>query len=591
MFAQDAAADDLGHSAACAGLIGPGGQLEVAAVDVPVCTIDAPSGPAGLIVNLTGLGLFRVRADAVYGQCTADASGAVVGTAHIADIVLDVGVNLGLLGTVFFPIATIPAQVPAPNTVVPLSVLGAVAKITLNEQPVPQAPGTIELTAAHIEVLPLGADPLLDLEIGRVECGRNTVATATIDFDTSGDLGGDTIQPQTENAFRMSYNSAVNRPAVTLVGRVPLDGDVTVDVARGLPAGCTLSIDGTSDPDAQVVVCPVGAVTAGNTVNRIIPVEVNAAATSPIAATMQVFGGSLSEILSSPLTEEEDLLVESTEVSGNSGGLAVPDPNRTGLPNDITGTLRISAPQHVAEAAYGGTPCAVEVFNPPAAVYPAIAGNKIFNCGSSIAPPSVAALAFTYAPGAPVTGDGDPALGRVLIIRGGPGANPQEIVNNSYYADLDVPGAASGCHDDDQHVDEHLHQHEHVDHDHVDPGHHVHDGRDDVDHGGVHDHDHGPRRPPRPRPAAATTTTTAPAATTTSTTAASTTSTTAAASTTSSTAKVLATTTSKAPLAKTGTDSTATAAIAMGLLGVGMVITGRGMQVEANGLDRRRRRR
>ena len=85
-------------------------------------------------------------------------------------------------------------------------------------------------------MLPLDPDPLIDIEIGKVQCGRNTVATAEIDFDTSGDLGGDTIQPQTENAFRMTYNSAVDRPAVSLVGRVPDDGDVTVDTAPG-PAG------------------------------------------------------------------------------------------------------------------------------------------------------------------------------------------------------------------------------------------------------------------------------------------------------------------------------------------------------------------
>jgi hypothetical protein len=603
VFAQDAAADDLGHSAGCAGLIGPGGQLEVSTLDLPTCTFDEPAGPAGLIVDLGALALFRIRADAIYGECTADSSGAVTGSAHIANIVIDTVVNV--LGVpVVIPIATIPAQVPGPNTVLPLSVLGLLASVTLNEQPVPQAPGEIELTAAHIQVLPLGGgDALIDLELGRVQCGRNTVATAEIDFDTSGDLGGDTLQPQTENAFRMSYNSAVARPAVSLVARVPQDGDVTI-VEPELPAGCTLSIDGTTTPDTQVVVCPVGAVAAGVPVHRVIPVEVGAAATSPIAATMQVFGGSLLEILSNPLTEEEDLLVESTEISGNAGGLAVPSPNRTGLPEDIDGTLRLSTPSFVDEAAYGGTPCVLEpAFNPPASVYPAIPGNEIWNCGDSVpaSPGSPNALAFTYDAAAPVTGGGDPALGRVLIIRGGQGPNPQEIVNNSYYADLrfrvlapgattttststststtapgvttttTIPGTTTT----------------------TDPG-----ATTTTTAPGATTTSTAPATTTTTvaasttttaAPAATTTTTAAPAATT-STTVASTTSSTAAASTTSSTAKVLATTTSKAPLARTGTDSTATAAIAMGLLGVGMVITGRGMQVEANGLDRRRRR-
>ena len=591
--AQDAAVDDAGHSKACSGLVGPGGQIEIAAVEVPECTIDTPTGPAGLIVNLGLLGLFRIRADAIYGECTADSSGAVTGNAKVADIVIDQVINGGILGPIFIPIATIPGGAPTPNTEVPLSILGALVKITLNEQPVPQAPGTIELTAAHIQVIPLGAPTggLVDLQLGRVQCGRNTVATAEIDFDTSGDLGGDTIQPHTRNAFRMSYTSAVNRPSVSLVGKLPVDGDLTIDPDRPLPAGCTVSLDGTVTPNLVVIVCPVGAVTAGNTVTRVIPVNVNPAATSPIQASMQVFGGSLSEILSNPLTEQETLLVEETEVSGPAGGLAVPSPNRTGLPQDIPGTLHISTPTYVNEAAYGGNPCTVvNIFNPDADAYPAIPGNKIFSCGSSIpgSPGSPNALAFTYAGNAPVTGGGTPALGRVVIIRTGTGL-PQEIPQNSYYADLRFrvgPGAVTTTSSTSTSTS---------------------------------------TTAPSTTSSSSTTSTTAPGgSTTTSTTAASTTTssstssttstlppatlppatlpsttTTTAAPTTSSssssststTARVVSASTTKAPLARTGADSTTTAAIALGLLGVGMVITGRGFQAEANGIAARRRRR
>jgi hypothetical protein len=594
--AQDAAVDDAGHSKACSGLIGPGGQIEIAAVEVPTCTIDTPTGPAGLIVNLGLLGLFRIRADAIYGECTADAFGNVTGNAKVADIVIDQVINGGILGPIFIPIATIPGGAPTPNTEVPLSILGALVKITLNEQPVPQAPGTIELTAAHIQVIPLGnpTGGLVDLQLGRVQCGRNTVATAEIDFDTSGDLGGDTIQPKTRNAFKMSYTSAVNRPAVTLVGKIPIDGDIVIDPDRPLPAGCNGdSIDGTVTPNVRVIICNVGAVTAGNTVTRVIPVNVNEAATSPIKATMQVFGGSLAEILSNPLTEEETLLVEETEVSGNAGGLAVPSPNRTGLPQDIPGTLHISAPSFVNEAAYGGTPCTVvNNFNPDADTYPAIPGNKIFSCGSSIPgdPGSPNALAFTYAGNAPVTGGGTPALGRVVIIRTATG-QAQEIPLNSYYADLRFrvgPGAVTTTSSSSTSTS---------------------------------------TTAPSTTSSSSTTSTTAPdGSTTTSTTAASTTTssssstssttstlppatlppatlpsttTTTAASTTSSssssststTARVVSASTTKAPLARTGADSTTTAAIALGLLGVGLVITGRGFQAEANGIAARRRRR
>ena len=322
-----------------------------------------------------------------------------------------------------------------------------------------------------------------------------------------------------------------------------------------------------------------------------IPVEVTSVSTSPIAASMQVFGGSLAEILSNPITEEEDLLVESTDVTGNAGGLAVPAVNRTGLPQDIVGTLRISTPPFVEEAAYGGTPCTEDlVFAPPASVYPAIPGNKIFNCGSSIPgdPGSPNALAFTYSGSAPVTGGNPPALGRVVIIRSALGSSAQEIPDNSYYANLNffvnvgpvttttaAPTTTSTAPASTTSTTA---------------------GTTTTTAAGV----------TTTTAAGATTTSTTAASTTTSTAPASTTSTTAAAATTttkaavtstsssstSTTAKVVVTTaTTKKPLVKTGADSRTTAAIALGLMGVGMVITGRGMQVEANGIDRRRRRR
>lgn len=110
---------------------------------------------------------------------------------------------------------------------------------------------------------------------------------------------------------------------------------------------------------------------------------------------------------------------------------------------------------------------------------------------------------------------------------------------------------------------------------------------------------------------ASTTTSTAPASTTTSTAPASTTSTTAPASTTSTTAAATtsssstsstvassttsttapaATTTTRKPLAKTGANTRAQLSLALGLVGLGFVVTGRGMQLGFAGPQRRNRR-
>lgn len=568
VIAQDAAVSDDGRSAACAGLVGPGGQITVT-VDPEVCLVDDPPGGNGLVIDLLPQGLLRLRADAVYAECTADANGNLTSEVHLVNAALEMA---GLLGPTVFPIAI---PVPAPNSnVLPegLAFLSPIVSIIANEQ-VPTEPGEIDVTALHVRVLgAVGADPLIDLQVGKVHCGPNTASVATIDFDTSGSLSGDDLQPNTENALSLEYTPDVDRPAITLAAR--LGPGVTPDSERGLPAGCTISVDGTTDPDTPVVLCPVGAVGADETVVRVIPVEIEPDAPNPVTAEMVVFGGSLAEVLSGRVLETADLVVESTQVTGNSGGLAVPNPNRTGLPNDILGTLYLSLPDYVEEAAYGGTPCTLApAFDPAPSVYPAIPGNNEWTCGSAIAPPSEAALAFTYAADAPdTTGDGD--LGRVVIIRGGQGEAPAEIPGNSYYSNLAF---------------------------------------------------FVNQVPPPP------TTTSTTAATTTSTTAASTTSTTAAvttsssattssstpdpttsttaAATTSSTAADATTSSSNpspssttraavtptnarrsAPLADTGAANTRVMmSVAMGLVGLGMVVTGRGMQL-ATGPGRRRRR-
>jgi hypothetical protein len=472
---------------------------------------------------------------------------------HLVNAALEFANPIPFLPPILFPI---PLEVPTPNSsLLPagLAFLAPIISITANEQlPQPMPPGEIDVTALHVTVLGLpGMDPLVDVKVGKVHCGANTVSTATINFDTSGSLSGNDVQPNTENALAMSYTPDVDRPAITLVGR--LGPNVTGDVARGLPAGCSMGLDGTTDPDTPLAVCTIGPVPADTTVTRVIPVEIGPGAATSVTASLVVFGGSVSEVLGEPVVETAGVRVESTQVSGNNGGLAVPDPNRTGLPNNILGSLFLSLPTYVEEAAYGGTPCTLApAFNPAPSVYPAIPANNEWTCGSAIAPPSEAALAFTYADSAPTTSDdGDP--GRVIIIRGGPGAGPQEIADNSYWSELaffvnQIPPTTTTTTTTTTSTT-------------------------------------STTVASTTSSTAATTSTTA--ASTTSSTAASTTSSTAAAST-SSTAAATSTTAAKAPLAKTGSDTRTTLSVAMGLLGVGMVVAGRGM-VLADLPTRRRR--
>jgi hypothetical protein len=560
--AQEVAVDDAGNSAACAGLIAAGGQLQISAETPPECTA-VLGDPNGLVLNLTGLGLVRLRADAIYAACTANAFGGTDTDVRIANLAVEVGTQLGLF-TVWTPAFTFDGTVQEEDVQVPaLTPLAGLIDLTLNDVPDIPEPGVAETTALHLSVLSAtGGEPLVDVEIGHVRCGANTVATGTIDFDTSGSLDGTSVQPQTNNALLLQYTPDTAHAGVTLAAR--LGEGVVPDDDRGLPAGCTLVTETTGGDTVETVFCPVGPVGAGETAERVIPVELAPDIPSPARAELFVFGPTVAEVLMGPVVEEEDVEVESTGVAGDAGGLAVPSPNRTGLPNDIDGTLYLDVPGYVEEAAYGGTPCTPAVgFAPATDVYPAVGGtNVVFDCGSSIAqsPGSEHALAFTYAADAPETA-GTPDDGRVLIIRDATGFTPQELPENSYYADLDF------------FVNEAV-------------------------------------VPP-------TTTSTAPASTTSSTSGATTSSTSGATtsstdpgsttsstdpgSTTSSTdpgssttvaassSSRPATATKARPLARTGSDTRTTLSIAVGLLGAGMVVTGRGMQAEASPLSRRRR--
>ncbi len=153
-------------SAACAGLVGPGGTIQIGAGGA--CT---PTSPGGIVIDLGGLA--TIRADAILGECTAT-SNPQGGTTNVQLA----NATIQLLGGLPTPLVSS----PAPNTSV--LGLGALLTVTLNKQPPANPPfpavlpGGVATTALSVQVLGLvpGLPPLVDLSIGTVYCGPNAIA-------------------------------------------------------------------------------------------------------------------------------------------------------------------------------------------------------------------------------------------------------------------------------------------------------------------------------------------------------------------------------------------------------------------------------
>jgi hypothetical protein len=166
-LAQAAVARPDGTSAACAGLVGSVGIIQIGSAG-DCTTLNNPSG--GVTINLGGLA--TLHADAILAQCVASSTG---GSATA--IVTFVNGTLTLLSPIGSP--PIPLNsTPAPNT--PVVNLGALLTVTLNKQPVPQAAGQVMATALDVTVLGLvpGAPPLVHLTVGTVTCGPNAITAA-----------------------------------------------------------------------------------------------------------------------------------------------------------------------------------------------------------------------------------------------------------------------------------------------------------------------------------------------------------------------------------------------------------------------------
>ncbi len=149
-------------SAACAGLVGPGGTIQIGAAGA--CT---PTSPGGIVVDLGGLA--TLRADAILAECTAT-SNPQGGTTNVQIV----NGQITLLAGGVIPLVSSPAA----NTTV--LGLGALLTVTTNKQPPagPLLPGQVGTTALDVTILGLvpGVPPLVHLTIGTVTCGPNAIA-------------------------------------------------------------------------------------------------------------------------------------------------------------------------------------------------------------------------------------------------------------------------------------------------------------------------------------------------------------------------------------------------------------------------------
>ena len=164
LLVQQAVANGDGTSAACAGLVGPGGTIQIGAGGT--CAVGGTPTPGGVVVDLGGLGV--VRADAILAQCTASSTGGSTLGVQL------VNATIALLGGTPTPLIS----EPTPNST-PIN-LGPLATVTLNRQPaqVPPPPaGSVSTTALDLTVLGglPGSPPLVRLTIGTVSCGPNAV--------------------------------------------------------------------------------------------------------------------------------------------------------------------------------------------------------------------------------------------------------------------------------------------------------------------------------------------------------------------------------------------------------------------------------
>jgi hypothetical protein len=174
VLAQQTVAFGNGTSAACAGLVGSGGTIQIGSSGD--CTVSG-ANPGGVTVNLGALAV--LKADAILAECTSSSTGTPTASVQL------VNASVNLLAGGSTPLTSAPG--PNDNIVN----LGVLATATLNKQPatLPAPPiGSISTTALNLTVLGLvaGAPPLVHLTVGTVSCGPDVATVPTPAFPLKG---------------------------------------------------------------------------------------------------------------------------------------------------------------------------------------------------------------------------------------------------------------------------------------------------------------------------------------------------------------------------------------------------------------------
>jgi hypothetical protein len=158
VLAQNAVSRNDGTSAACAGVVGAGGIIQIGPAGD--CAVSQAS-PGGVVLNLAPL--TTLTADAILAQCTAASNGTTTSTVTIVN---------GKVTTGTPPVETTLLSLPLhadPNTGLSIP---AVVTLMLNEQTSPPPAGSVATSALHLQLLG-GLGTGANLTIGAVACGPN----------------------------------------------------------------------------------------------------------------------------------------------------------------------------------------------------------------------------------------------------------------------------------------------------------------------------------------------------------------------------------------------------------------------------------
>ncbi|MEW2145787.1 choice-of-anchor P family protein [Micromonospora vinacea] len=160
VLSQNVRAFNDGTSAACAGVLGPGGTITIGPGGSCIVT---PGTGVTLNLGTSGVATISLVADAIYSSCTATSSPSATGTASLLNARI-VSTILGVETTLL----SLPEN-PAPNT--GLNVPGLI-NLTLNAQ---SSSGVGQLTVTALNLTALGG-ALAGVTIGTSSCGANAVA-------------------------------------------------------------------------------------------------------------------------------------------------------------------------------------------------------------------------------------------------------------------------------------------------------------------------------------------------------------------------------------------------------------------------------